>query len=92
MTTPSENLAALDRDLEATLASQELLEDPTRFQQLLVQAMKLLDLKDEDVAGRLPVSRSAVNRWRHGTSIPLPVARKPVYKLLLRRVKALITA
>lgn len=77
---------ALFVDIEETLASDTLLADDDRFQGILVRAMTLLGLHDGDVAGRLPVSRSAVNRWRHGTSIPLPTARKPVYKFLLRRV------
>lgn len=81
-------LLQLEQDLMLTLATPDLLADPERFKTLVSSAMKLLDLADEDVAGRLPVSRSAVNHWRHGEAVPLPAMRKPVYKLLLRRVSS----
>jgi DNA-binding transcriptional regulator YiaG len=81
-------VSELITEIEATLGSPQLLADPKRFADLLVRAMDELGLDDGDVAGRLPVSRSVVTRWRHGTSVPLPMARKPVYHLLLRRLKA----
>ena len=69
-----------------TLNSATLLEDDRWFQHILGLSMAMLSMDDADVAGRLPVSRSSVARWRHGSSIPLPSARKTVYKMLLRAV------
>lgn len=92
MATQDQSVAELEREIVATLETPELLADAGRFQDLVCRAMGLLGLRDEDVAGRLPVSRSAVNRWRHGESVPLPMARKPVYKMLLRRVQAAVAA
>lgn len=64
------------------------LEENERFSSLVGRVCLALDLKDEDVADRLPVSRSVVTRWRNGTATPLPMMRKPVYRYLERRVNA----
>jgi transcriptional regulator with XRE-family HTH domain len=63
------------------------LEDRELFAVVVRRAMTTLDMTDEDVADKLPVSRSAVNRWRHGAAAPLPMMRKPVYSFFLRRAR-----
>ena len=77
------------RDLiEETLHTPELLESRDRFHTIVSSAMTALELNDADLAGRLPVSVSGISRWRYGLDAPLPMMRKPIYKLLLRRVEA----
>lgn len=77
-------------EIRETLASQTQLEDRERFCRLLGRSMAVLGLTDSDVADRLPVSRSAVTRWRNGNTAPLPMMRKPVYKFLDRKLVSLI--
>jgi len=60
------------------------LENRELFHELVRESMAVLHLEDGDVADKLPVSRSAVNRWRNGKTAPLPLMRKPVYKLFVR--------
>lgn len=81
------DIAALDREIESTLTSPEMLEDQDRFRDLVGRSMSALDLDDSDLADKLPVSCSAVSRWRSGSTAPLPSMRKPVYQMLLRRVR-----
>ena len=83
-------LETLEREIEAALSSADLLGDRDRFRAVVNRGMSLLNLDDADVADKLPVSRSAVNRWKHGNSVPLPMMRKPVYKFLLRKIKMAI--
>lgn len=83
-------LGTIERELESTLGSRPLLEDRERFVRLVARSMGVLALEDVDVADRLPVSRSAVSRWRRGESAPLPMMRKPVYQFLLRKVRLAI--
>lgn len=86
MTVQDRVLVDLSERISATLLSASLLADPVRFYELVSMSMSALDLRDVDMADRLPVSRSTVNRWRHGYSAPLPMARKMIYKVLLRRI------
>lgn len=58
------------------------------FQQLLLTAMRLLDLNDEEVAVRFRASRPTVTRWRNGSNAPHAALRPAVYEWLLAAAKA----
>lgn len=59
-----------------------------QFQQLLLTAMRLLDLNDEEVAVRFRASRPTVTRWRNGSNTPHAALRPAVYEWLLTVAKA----
>lgn len=88
MATRTENLEALLVDLYSTLQSSMLLESKAHFHHMIDRAMGCMGLDDAMLADKLPVSRSAVTRWRNGTTAPLPMMRRPVYLLLRRECQA----
>lgn len=57
--------------------------DKGTFQELLLMAIKLLDLTDEGIAERFDTSRPTVTRWRNGSNAPHPALRPAVYEWLL---------
>jgi hypothetical protein len=57
--------------------------DKEAFQELLLTAIKLLDLTDEGIAERFDTSRPTVTRWRNGSNAPHPALRPAVCEWLL---------
>jgi hypothetical protein len=57
------------------------------FQQILLTAMRLLDLNDEAVAVRFRASRPTITRWRNGSNAPHAALRPAVYEWLLAQTK-----
>lgn len=85
MGTEKDQLLSALEQLEAAL--KRGLEDRALFTDLVSSSMALLNMDDAAVAGKMPVSRSAVNRWRNGKNVPLPMMRKPVYKFFIRKMR-----
>jgi ribosome-binding protein aMBF1 (putative translation factor) len=76
--------------LGAVQRAQADLWDDILFTDVLVGVCMELGLSDADVADKLPVSQSAVRRWRRGQNIPGPEMRKPVYRFLRSRLQQAI--
>jgi hypothetical protein len=66
--------------------ARKSLVDSERFKAVLASAFILLFLDEGDIAHVMGVSRSTVNRWREGHSLPFGSARGPIYDYLLRRI------
>jgi len=70
--------------LKAAIVGESSKDD---FRQLLLTAMLLLDLNDEEVAVRFRASRPTVTRWRNGSNAPHAALRPAVYEWLLAATK-----
>lgn len=66
--------------------AQKNLEDDEVFRIVVSETLGALPIEDMSIANELAVSRSTVNRWKNGKSVPHPAMRKPVYAALRRRV------
>lgn len=74
-------------ELDEAHRDQDSLNDRELFFRLVNESMEVLHLEDADVAGKMPVSRSAISRWRRGLNAPLPMARGNVLKFFMKRVR-----
>lgn len=74
-------------ELDTALRNQEAIADKELFATLVNESMAALHLDDGDVAGKMPVSRSAVSRWRRGLNAPLPMMRPPIYKFFAKKLR-----
>ena len=61
--------------------------DSERFLNVLRMTFEVLRIDEGDLANAVGVSRSAVQRWRSGTSLPFNHARVPIYNAILRRLE-----
>lgn len=73
--------------LNTVKQAQKDLTSDEKFRHALNESMTALELRDIDVATALSVSRTTVGRWRNGTAIPHELMRKPVYRVLVRRIQ-----
>lgn len=76
-----------DKILDQISDAQRNLSDDTMFRECVSRTLTALRVDDIDFANDLAVSRSAVNRWKTGRSVPHPAMRKPVYAALKRRAR-----
>lgn len=65
-------------------------QDDKTFSEALAEAIRLLALRDADVARQFDVDRSTVARWRSGTSAPHKAVRSRIFATLARRVEKAI--
>jgi transcriptional regulator with XRE-family HTH domain len=81
-------MANLQANLSQISLAQKQLGDDEMFRACVADTLAMLNVEDIDFANELAVSRSTVNRWKHGKAAPHPAMRKPVYAALKRRVSA----
>ena len=55
------------------------LADDAKFQDLLNESQRVLELSDSEVADILMVSRPTINRWSNGKNLPHRRVRKAVF-------------
>ncbi len=55
------------------------LADDAKFQDLLSESQRVLELSDREVADILMVSRPTINRWSNGKNLPHRRVRKAVF-------------
>jgi transcriptional regulator with XRE-family HTH domain len=65
------------RDVLAHLRECDVRQDHA-FLEVLVHAIGVLELSDQEVADGLLVSRPTVNRWRNGKNLPHPALRRSI--------------
>jgi transcriptional regulator with XRE-family HTH domain len=73
--------------LNRIAVAQQHLTDDIMFRNCVSETLMVLQVEDIDLANELAVSRSTVNRWKNGASVPHPAMRKPVYAALKRRAQ-----
>ncbi len=66
-------------------ALQDLSNDEL-FQSNVREITAKLGMSSLDLATELSVSRTTVDAWKVGIMIPLPLMRKPVYRVLQRKL------
>lgn len=74
--------------LNRIAVAQQHLTDDVMFRECVSDVLMALQVEDIDFASELAVSRSTVNRWKNGRSVPHPAMRRPVYAALRRRAQA----
>lgn len=57
------------------------------FRYILLLGMKWFRLSDVDVADLVSVTTPTVRRWKNGNSCPVPEMRKPLYRILIRKLE-----
>jgi transcriptional regulator with XRE-family HTH domain len=58
------------------------------FRRVLLHAIEVLDLTDEEIAHKFGASRPTVTRWRNGANAPHAALHATVYRWLLSAAKA----
>lgn len=56
------------------------------FQSTVREITDELGMSSLDLALKLSVSKTTVDAWKAGTMVPLPLMRKPVYRVLQRKL------
>ena len=77
----------LVQDLENLIGSLETARENkanrAEFHRVLLEAIGLLDLTDEEIAQEYDASRPTITRWRNGTNAPHAALRPTIYAWLL---------
>lgn len=60
-----------------------LKKETVSFQEILTVGAKILLIDNQEISNRFDMSRSSVNRWRNGLTVPHASVRKLVYQWLL---------
>jgi DNA-binding transcriptional regulator YiaG len=76
---------------EAVLEAQKYFVDSERFKAVVNTAIHVFHIDEGNIAHSIGVSRTTVKRWANGNAVPYDLARKPVYRFLLRQIDTLLS-